>query len=295
MKNITIIGSGRIGNALGKTLESKGNIVSFWDNDPERNTSGKDLESVSKNVDLIFFCIPSWSLREAVESVKKYCGEKTIFVSLSKGIEEESLKTSYLILKEILNKKNPFAVLGGPLVADRILNGEFARGVASSKSKEVRNLMKEIFAGTNVHIEISEDPESVSFSGALKNIYAVLIGIASGSGGNENTIGFLASESIQEMAQILKTVCGNKDSAFKTECAGDFIATIIAEQSKNLRTGIEIGKTGTIQKSEGVVSATSLVKILGKDYRNFKLLSTLSDIIENKKDPQSALSDLFSI
>lgn len=293
MKNITIIGAGRIGSAIGKILENASNNVSIYDKDPQKNISGKDIGSVASTADFLFLCVPSWALREAVESVKPNLSEKTIIVSLTKGIEEASQKTSYGILKETLSKKSSFVILGGPLIAESVSEGEFGRGVASSKNKNARESVKEIFSGTNVNVEISEDPEEVSLSGVLKNIYATLIGITSGIGESENTIGFLASESIKEMAGILKLICGSKDSAFKTECTGDFIATILSEHSKNLKTGMEIAKFGATQKSEGTVSVAPLVKILGKDTKDFKLLSALYEIIKIGSDPKTEISKIL--
>jgi glycerol-3-phosphate dehydrogenase (NAD(P)+) len=179
------------------------------------------------------------------------------------------------------------------MIAESISEGGFGMGVAASDNKNAREAVKEIFSGTNVKIEASENPQDVSLSGVLKNIYATLIGITSGIGASENAIGFLAAESIKEMGGILKSVCGNKDSACKTECAGDFLATIFSEHSRNLKTGMEMAKSGTVQKSEGVSSLAPLVKILGADAKDFRLLSALYEIIQNDSDPKTEISKLL--
>ncbi len=290
MKNIGIIGAGRIGSALGKILSDAGHSVKKYDSDPSKSTD--DISAVASAADFLFLCVPSWVLKEAAESVKPHFGLKTIVVSLSKGIETTTLKTPYEILKEIFPKKS-VVILGGPLIAESIVDGGFGAGVAASESKNSREAVKEIFSGTNVRIETSENPQDVSLSGVLKNIYTTLIGISTGIGMSENAVGFLASESIKEMAGILKSVCGNKDSAFKTECAGDFIATIFSAHSKNMKTGIEMAESGSTQKSEGVSSLVPLIQILGKNSKDFKLLSALAEIIQNKSDPKSEISKLL--
>ena len=292
MKKIAIIGAGRIGNALEKILAKAGNSVSKWDKDPQRCGSG-DISSVVSGADFLFLCVPSWGFREAVESVKPDFDPKTIIVSLTKGIEETSFKTADALLEEILPKNQAYLILGGPLIAENIAKDEIGIGVASSKKKRDFESLAKLFNGTNIFLEYSPNPASVALAGVLKNIYATLAGIAEGIGMNGNFSGYLVSKSIQEMAKISLALCGEKETALGTSGVGDFIATSFSENSKNRSSGIEIAKSNPIPKSEGIVSLPLLNKKLGKDAKDFKLLFALTDIIENKKDPKTALMDLL--
>ncbi len=134
MKKIAIIGAGRIGNALEKILAKAGHSVSKWDKDPQR-CGPADIGSVVSGADFLFLCVPSWGFREAVESVKPDLDQKTIIVSLTKGIEETSLKTADALLEEILPKNQVYIILGGPLIAENIAKDEIGIGVAAAKKK----------------------------------------------------------------------------------------------------------------------------------------------------------------
>ena len=293
MKNIGIIGAGRIGNALEKILAKAGHSVSKWDKDPQR-CGPADIGSVVNGADFLFLCVPSWGFREAVESVKPNLDPKTIIVSLTKGMEETSLKTADALLEEILPKNQAYIILGGPLIAENIAKDEIGIGVAASKKKQNFESLAELFKGTNIFLEYSPNPASVALAGVLKNIYATLIGIAEGIGVNGNFSGYLISKSIQEMVKISLALCGEKETALGTAGVGDLIATSFSENSKNRSSGIEIAKSNPIPKSEGIVSLPLINKKLGKDAKDFKLLSALTDIIENKKDPKTELMDLLS-
>ncbi len=292
MKNIGIIGAGRIGSALGKILSGAGNNVKKYDSDPSKSTD--DISAVADSADFLFLCVPSWGFREAVESVKPNLDPKTIAVSLTKGIEETSFKTSDALLEEILPKNQAYLILGGPLIAENIAKDEIGIGVAASKKKQNFESLAELFKGTNIFLEYSPNPASVALAGVLKNIYATLAGIAEGVGMNRNFLGYLVSKSIQEMAKISLALCGEKETALGTAGVGDLIATSFSENSKNRSSGIEIAKSNPIPKSEGIVSLPLINKKLGKDAKDFKLLSALTDIIENKKDPKTELMDLLS-
>jgi len=291
MKNVGIIGTGRIGSALEKILSTAGHNVKKYDSDPSKNAD--DISTVAKSADFLFLCVPSWSLREAAESIKAFLSPNTIVASLAKGIEKESLKTADEILSEVLPQKQPMIILGGPLLAENIQNNEIGIGVAASVKKQNFDCLSELFKETNIFWEYSPNPSSVALAGVLKNIYATLIGIAEGCGLTDNFLGYLAAKSIYEIGDVSKTLCGDKETALGTAGAGDFVATSFSKNSSNRQAGIEIAKSGSAPKSEGIISLPLINKKLGHATKNFKLLLALTDIIENKKDPKTALTDLL--
>src|SRR3989338_2342621 len=100
---IAIIGGGRIGGALSFLLKKY--HPELWDVDASKMPRQITIENALENACVIFLCVPSWCLRSCVTNIIKYkslFSSRAIFVSLSKGVEQATLKTADEILAELL-------------------------------------------------------------------------------------------------------------------------------------------------------------------------------------------------
>ena len=94
MKNIIFIGAGKIGTAIGVALQGKDLCLAFWDKDPSKVREPQDLKVLVPTADFLFFCVPSWVLRDAVREVSPFIKKGTIVISPSKGIEIATNKST---------------------------------------------------------------------------------------------------------------------------------------------------------------------------------------------------------
>lgn len=276
---VLIIGAGEIGSAIGIVLGSAGHEVWFWDRNSLKCTQGKDLKGMARDSDCVFFCVPSTGLREAAMSVAEGIPREKPLVSLSKGIEAGSHKTSDAVLKDIF-PDNPIAVLGGPMLAEEMKRGEAAIGVLGSENKEAADLILSLFEGTNIFMEKTSDIFGLALCGALKNIYSLSFGFAESIGGESNVKGFLSAESIKEMIDIVAVLGGKAETAMGPGGLGDLVASGMSVYGYNRRVGKELlekGKTDLI--CEGILSIGSVISLLKDNAKNYKLLSTIQKII----------------
>ena len=286
MQKIAIIGAGEIGKALGFVFEKNaGFLVEYWDKDASKMPVKKEISDIVSGADFLFLCVPSWAVRDVLEKSLDFLKEDTLVVCLSKGIEKTSKKTMNEVLKELLPKKQNFIILGGPMIAEEIVAGSFSAGVAASEKEEDFEKLKPLFKNSNIKLEYSKDVYGVALCGVLKNIYALLLGMADGLKATDNRKGYLTAKAINEMASIVKILGGKKETAFSIAGLGDLIATGFSECSHNWCTGCKIAKGNKDAASEGTNSLSVILNILKDRAKEFLILKTLDKIVNKKEDP----------
>jgi glycerol-3-phosphate dehydrogenase (NAD(P)+) len=291
MKNVVFIGAGKIGTAIGTTLQAKDFCLAFWDKDPAKMRKRRDLQELIPTADFLFFCVPSWVLREAIKETAPFIKEGTIVISPSKGIEVANNQSTDQILKELLPPGTDFALLSGPMLADEICRGALAAAVVGTEKMEVYKKIKELFVGTNIKVEHSSDVHGVALGGIFKNVYALALGMAEGLGWGSNEKGILVTRAIAEMQEIFKILGGRPETVLTVAGLGDFIATGFSPCSKNYTAGLEIARDGEAKTmSEGLSSFDSVMKLLHGHVEKFPLLSMLRGIISGKENASSAFS-----
>jgi len=301
-KKIAIIGYGELGRAVHKILEKKKDLsIGIWDKkDQEIKLSG-----VVSSAEVVFICVPSWCVREALKDIKKYLAKKTLVICLSKGIEPSSakamagkgrvLKTMDIVLQDELSSSQRFSILSGPMLAEELMIGKNGFAVFASKNKKDFKVISDIFDKTNLRVEYSKDLKGVAWCGVLKNIYALGLGICDGLNLGSNAKGKLAGEAVKEMIEIVEYLGGKKESVLSDAGAADLIATAFSNFSRNRDVGEELGKTGVCcLESEGYKSTKSLINLLGKKYLSLPFLMAIKFIVLDNKNPASSFSDLLS-
>lgn len=289
-KKIAIIGYGELGKAIHKILENKKDLsIEIWD---KKDQAGKLSGAVSL-ADVIFICVPSWRVREALLAIKKYLAKNALVVCLAKGIEEKTLKFMDDVLKENLLSGQPVAVLSGPMLAEELMAGKNGFAVLASKNKKDFSAIFDIFSGTNLKIEYSNDMKGVALCGVLKNIYALGLGIVDGLELGGNSEGKFLTMAITEMLEIARVLGGKRETVLSEAGAGDLITTAFSKFSRNREVGEELAKTGACcLESEGFKSVNSMAKLLGKKADKLPFFNILKSIILENQKPKKAFEKL---
>lgn len=298
-QKIAIIGYGELGKAIHKLLKNKSDlIVDIWD----KKYHESKLSGVISSANIIFICVPSWCVRGALESIKKYLSKKALVVCLAKGIEpaphsggkDKTLKTMDVVLQDELSVDQPFSILSGSMLAEELMSGKNGFAALASKNKKDFFIISDVFNKTNLKVKYSKDLRGIALCGVLKNIYALGLGICDGLNLGSNAKGKLAGEAVKEMAEIVKYLGGKKESVLSEAGLSDLIATAFSSFSRNREVGEELAKTGVCcLESEGFKSVNSMAKLLGKKAGKLPFFNTLKLIILENQKPKDVFKNIL--
>ncbi|MGP4713121.1 NAD(P)H-dependent glycerol-3-phosphate dehydrogenase [Psychrobacter sp. DM8] len=217
-----------------------------------------DLEASVKDKDIIFLAVPSSAFRETLQSIAPFITGQSI-VSLTKGMEKDTFAMMSDIIKDVLPEVN-FGVMSGPNLAVEIMKNMPSATVIASSSEPLRHAVQAALHSAFFRVFASDDVHGVELGGALKNIYAIAMGMAVAYEVGENTKAMLLTRALAEMSRFGVETGANPLTFLGLSGVGDLYATCGSELSRNFRIGNMLGRGMSIdaavkklgQTAEGV-------------------------------------------
>ena len=321
MKNISIIGSGTWGVALGIHLSNLGNKIKIWSfTDEETNsinidrkckflpnavindniTCYRDLKTVIEGSDIILHVTPSKFVRNTIKQYKEYVTNQPI-IMCAKGFEEKTLCTlSQIIEDEMPNVK--YGIFSGPSHAEEVSIGVPTAIVIASKYKDVQNIVQDVFMNDKMRVYASDDVVGVEIGGALKNIIAFCAGIASEINLGDNSFAALITRGLVEISRLGEAMGGKHDTFYGLSGLGDLIVTCMSEHSRNRRAGRLIGKGYTVDEAKKeigmVIESIDNIDVaheLSIKYNiEMPIVDAVYDVLYNNLNPKDAVYRLMT-
>jgi glycerol-3-phosphate dehydrogenase (NAD(P)+) len=139
-------------------------------------------------------------------------------------------------------------------------------------------------------------------AGALKNIYAIICGMADALGVGENALGLILTRSMAEMSRFAVAKGANPITFLGLAGMGDLVATCTSNLSRNFQLGAHLGaglsldmaKTKVGQVAEGVRTLAVIKEESSKLNIKMPLVDSLHDIIYKKSSPNALIDDLVN-
>ena len=206
-----------------------------------------DLEFAVRDCDLILVAIPSSNFREVLRQVAPFITGQVV-VSLTKGIEPNS----FALMSEIIREELPqvaYGVLSGPNLAKELMAGLPAGTVIASPSEAVRSAVHQALASALFRVFANTDVQGVELGGALKNIYAVAMGMGAAYHLGENTRAMLLTRALAEMSRFAVKLGANPLTFLGLSGVGDLIATCSSPLSRNYQIGFAMGNGKTLEEA----------------------------------------------
>ncbi len=195
--------------------------------------------AILKDSDIIFLALPSSEVLNYYRINKDFFNKTAILINLAKGFGDDR-RTIIQSLENIC--KNPLATLKGPSFARDIINNFHTGLTLGINDLDITPKMKEIFKGTNIHLDYSQDILGVELISILKNIYAIVMGIVDAHYNSPNLRFMILTNAFQEMRHVLKQYGGKEETLFNYCGFGDFGLTALNDLSRNRTMGLLIGK-----------------------------------------------------
>lgn len=322
VRNVAVLGGGSFGTVIANIIAQNGHNTLLWMRDADqvellnrdrenltylpgftlddKIQAIQDLAAAVEDADLVFVAVPSASFRDVVKQMRPFVKEGVILVSLTKGIEAKTFK----LMSQILTEEIPYskvAVVSGPNLAKEIADGSPTAAVVASKIAAVRTEVQEVLRSATFRVYANDDMFGVELGGSLKNIYAIMAGLADAMGMGHNTNSMLVTRSLTEMARFGLALGADPMTFLGLSGVGDLIVTCSTPLSRNFRVGKSLGEGKSIetiledlgQVAEGVNTLKQVIEKARSLNVEMPLAQGLYEIIYNKQDRAHIISSLL--
>ena len=323
IKKIAVLGGGSFGTVLANIAASNGNNVSLWVRDSEQalriNSEGanstyhpelklssniaasENLEEVLKDSDIILIATPSIIFENIVQRIVPLIEGGAHIISCTKGIKLDPFRSmSDIISMNVDLNINSVGVLSGPNLAREIAENKVAGTVIASTSNVLINCVKDALSSDSFKVYSSNDIQGVELAGALKNIYAIICGMADAMGVGENAVGLILTRSMAEMSRFAVAKGANPITFLGLAGMGDLVATCTSNLSRNFQLGTHLGGGLSLKEAKDRVGQVAVgvrtLEVIKEESSNLNikmpLVDSLHDIIYKSSSPKTLIDDL---
>ena len=323
IKKIAVLGGGSFGTVLANIAASNGNNVSLWVRDSEQalriNSEGantiyhpelklssniaasENLEEVIKDSDIILIATPSIIFENIVQRIVPMIEGGVHIISCTKGIKLDPFRSmSDIISMNVDLNINSVGVLSGPNLAREIAENKVTGTVIASTSNVLINCVKDALSSDSFKVYSSNDIQGVELAGALKNIYAIICGMADAMGVGENAVGLILTRSMAEMSRFAVAKGANPITFLGLAGMGDLVATCTSNLSRNFQLGTHLGGGLSLKEAKDrvgqVAEGVRTLEVIKEESSNLNikmpLVDSLHDIIYKSSSPKTLIDDL---
>jgi glycerol-3-phosphate dehydrogenase (NAD(P)+) len=228
------------------------------------------LDEAVADTDLVVMAVPSHGFREVLEQIAPHLRPWIPVVSLSKGLEQGSRARMTEVISEVL-PGHPAGVLAGPNLAKEILDGYAAAALVAMPDLHVAAAVQEIFRSSLFRVYTGTDVCGAEIAGALKNVFAIAAGMASGLGTGDNTLALVINRCLAELTRLGMAMGGERHTFAGLAGMGDLLATCMSPQSRNRRVGVELARGRTIDE------ITSEMKMVAEGVKTSRVVMELAN------------------
>ena len=275
--NVCVVGSGGWGLAMTHLLRQKGFDTALWSYDQaesallraergnERLLPGVRLDegvafttdlAAAEGCPLVVVATPSFGVAAAGRGLREHLRPGQTVALLSKGFDPEN---GYCLLGETLRRELgglPVVAVTGPSHAEEVARGVPTAVLAASPDRAAADRVQEWLTTDFFRVYTSGDMVSAQLGGAMKNLFALAVGISDGAGYGDNTKALLMTRGIAEMSRLGVLLGGRAETFAGLSGVGDLIVTCVSMHSRNRRAGLLIGGGATAEQAMAQVGAT---------------------------------------
>jgi glycerol-3-phosphate dehydrogenase (NAD(P)+) len=269
MSKVAILGAGAWGTALAVTIAGGGGPVVLG---VRRTAQLESMRAIGENAvylpdikfpsaleitddweravcdaDTIVMAVPSRFARAAIVPIAQAIPSTAMIVSVTKGIEPDTLLTMSAMLGEVAAPSSRVAVISGPGFAAEVARGKPAALVAAARDNGLASRVQALFAVRSLRIYRSNDLVGVELGGAIKNVIAVAAGIGDGLDLGSSARAGLITRGLAEMMRLAEAAGARRETLAGLAGLGDLVLTCTGDLSRNRALGLRIARGETLR------------------------------------------------
>ena len=260
-----------------------------------------NLQDVVRDALIVMMAVPSNGFRDVLVEVAKYVSPEVPIVSLTKGLERDTLKRMSEVVADVL-PRHCVAVLTGPNLAHEILAGQPAATVVGCSDDEIAKQIQVLLTRPTLRVYTNPDVVGCEIGGVVKNVIAIAAGIVEGMGFGDNSKATLITRGLAEMSRLGIALGANPNTFTGLAGIGDVVATCASAQSRNTAVGVRLGKGESIESitasmkmvAEGVKSSLSVLQLAQRCKVDMPITEQVAAVCEGTISARDSLVRLMS-
>lgn len=258
------------------------------------------LEEAVSDAEVVVMAVPSHGFRDVLAEAAPFVGNGVPVISLTKGVEQGSLKRMTEVICELL-PACAAGVLTGPNLAKEVLAGYPAASVVAVVENDVCTDLQRLFSTDTFRVYTNPDVVGCEVAGALKNVMAIASGMADGMGFGDNTRAALITRGLAELTRLGVALGGHPLTFSGLAGMGDLVATCISRQSRNRHVGEQLGRGRTIEEittemqmvAEGVKTSKAVVDLAARAGVEMPIAEQVVAVLYEGKKAADVIPDLM--
>jgi glycerol-3-phosphate dehydrogenase (NAD(P)+) len=326
---ISVIGAGAWGTAIAIALARQNrHDVSLWAFEKEVSESiarrgvnemflpgqqlplgintTNSLEEALHGAEILVSVMPSHHTRRVFQAMSPFVREQMLFVSATKGVENETLLRMTEVIREVISEKGwkpRIGAISGPSFAKEVAKGDPTAITVGSKDTELASVVQREFSDHTFRIYTNDDVIGVELGGALKNIIAIAAGVCDGLGLGHNTIAALITRGLAEIGRLAVACGARQETMAGLAGMGDLVLTCTGGLSRNRTVGVELGKGRKLDEiiagmhgmvAEGVLTTNAVVGLAKKMSVEMPITEQMYAILHDGKSPRESMHELMT-
>ena len=326
LNNVTVIGAGAWGTALANHTAVNGKDTLIWafEKDVVESINSRhensvylkgvalhdsikatgDLEEACGHADALIFAVPSHVMEGVVEKMIPFIGDKSVIISVTKGIENKKLRLPSQIFEELLpaSVSKRLVCFSGPSFAAEVVKGLPTAITAASADPDSARFVQNLMSIGKMRVYTNDDVIGVELGGVVKNVVAIAAGIADGLELGHNTRAAIITRGLEETIRLGSSM-GAREKTFRgLSGIGDLVLTASGDLSRNRTVGKRLGKGEKIADivasmkmvAEGILTSRSIYLLSKKLDVEMPICNEVYNVCHEGKDPVKAVEDLLT-
>ncbi len=271
---------------------------------PERLTATDDLAQAVDGADFIAIAVPSHGFREIFGQIATRVQRNTPIISLTKGIEQDSLARMTEVISDVSNDHDlsKVGVLTGPNLAAEIAAKQPTAAVIAMPDLHTANEIQSIFMSPLFRVYTNDDVIGCELGGALKNVMAIATGVSDGLGFGDNTRATLITRALHELTRLGVRLGGKPATFAGLAGMGDLIATCVSHKSRNHRVGFGLANGKSLDEiatemkmvAEGVKTTRAVVDLATRFDIEMPIANQVARVLYEGLEPREAMLGLMT-
>ncbi len=330
MSEIAVIGAGAWGTAISIVLGRKqAHRVRLWAHErevcesvrtrhvnelflpgntiPETVHATNSFDEALRGAEIVVSVMPSHHTRRVFQAMLPQLRPEMLFVSATKGIENDSLLRMTEVITQLLSGGSSgfvprIGAMSGPTFAKEVAKGDPTAITIASSDKELAVVVQREFSDPNFRVYTNDDVIGVELGGALKNIVAIAAGVLFGMDLGCNTVAALITRGLAEITRLVVACGGRAETMAGLAGLGDLVLTCTGGLSRNRSVGVELGRGRKLEDiiagmhgmvAEGVLTTNAAVGLAQKAGVEMPITQQMHAILQQGKSVQDAIRDLM--